>query len=156
MLKDLNEFPQSDDWFPYQYIDAEAKKKLDKTKGQLADNEMEKETKHYVESINHDPNWLKAITIENEKLLIDREYIEFFIKKYLQWIKDDGSTSSFLKLIIPRLTFFEKLALSQFRLYIATQTMTQCFVCRNFQKTILIRSTESKDFFLYFTHVEDS
>ena len=45
MFKDLNEFPPSDDWFPYGYIDSEVKKKVEKTKGQLTDEEMEKETK---------------------------------------------------------------------------------------------------------------
>ena len=73
MFKDLNEVPPSDYWFPYEYIDAEFKKKLDKTKGRLIGNEMENETKHYVESLNHDPNWLKAINIEIDNFLIDRE-----------------------------------------------------------------------------------
>ena len=63
MFKDLNEFPPSYFWFPYEYIDAEVKKKLNETKGQLAGDEMEKETKHYVESLNHDINWLKKISI---------------------------------------------------------------------------------------------
>ena len=63
---------------------------------------------------------------------------------YMQWIKDEGSTSSFQKLIIPRLPRFEKLELSQFRLYIETETITQCFVCFNFQKTILVLSAEDK------------
>ena len=40
VFKDLNEFPPSDDWFPYEYIDAEVNMKLDKTKGRLAGNEM--------------------------------------------------------------------------------------------------------------------
>ena len=59
------------------------KRKEDKTKEQLAGNEMEKKTKHYVESLNHDTNWLNKITIEIDKFLIDREYIEFFMKMYL-------------------------------------------------------------------------
>ena len=63
MFKYLNEVPPSDDWFPYEYIDAEVNNKLDKTKGQLAGNEMEKETKYYVESLNHDLNWLKKLFI---------------------------------------------------------------------------------------------
>ena len=63
LFKDLNKFPLSYDSFPYEYIDNEVNKKLDKTKGQLAGDEMEKETKHYVEYLNHDPNWLKTITI---------------------------------------------------------------------------------------------
>ena len=84
MFKYLNEVPPSDDWFPYEYIDAEVNNKLDKTKGQLAGDEMEKETKHYVEYLNHDPNWLKKISIEIDKFLINCEYIDFFMKIYLQ------------------------------------------------------------------------
>ena len=44
-----------------------------KNKGQLVGDEMEKETKHYVEYLNHDTNWLKTITIEIDKFLINRE-----------------------------------------------------------------------------------
>ena len=106
LFKYLNEVPPSDDWFPYKYIDAEVNKKLDKTKGRLAGNETEKETKHYVEYLNHNPNWLNMITIEIDKLLIDPEYINFFMKMYMQWSKDDCSTSSSQKLIIPRLPRF--------------------------------------------------
>ena len=42
VFKDLNEVPPSDDWFPYEYTDSEVNKKLDKTKGRPAGNEMEK------------------------------------------------------------------------------------------------------------------
>ena len=45
VFKDLNEFPPSYDWFSYEYIDDEVKKKVDKTKGQLTGDEMEKENK---------------------------------------------------------------------------------------------------------------
>ena len=105
-FKDLNDVPPSYDWFPYEYIDAEVNKKVDETKGQLADNEMDKETKHYVESLNQNHNWLKKITIEIDKFLIDHEYIEFFMQMCMQLRKDNGSTSSFQKLIIPRLPCF--------------------------------------------------
>ena len=67
MFKYLNEVPQSDDWFPCEYIDAE-------TKRQLAGDEMEKYNKHYVEYLNHDPKWLKKFSIEIYKFLINREY----------------------------------------------------------------------------------
>ena len=106
---------------------------------------MEKETKHYVEYLNHDPNWLKTITIEIDNFLINREYIYLFMQMYMQWSKDDGSTSSLQKLIIPILPRFDKLDLSQFSLYIETETTTQCFVCCNFQKTIIIRSAQGKE-----------
>ena len=81
-----------------------------------------------MEYLNNDPKWLKTITIEINRFLINRKYIKFIIIMYMQWSKDDSSTSSFQTLIIPRLPCFEKLDLSQFQLYIETQTMTQCFV----------------------------
>ena len=62
MFKYLNEFPPSYNWLLYENIDAGVKKKLDRTKGQLTGNEMEKENKNYVEYLSHDPNWLKMIT----------------------------------------------------------------------------------------------
>ena len=46
MFKDLNEVPPSDDWSPYEYIDAKVKDKVDKTKGQITGDKMEKGTKH--------------------------------------------------------------------------------------------------------------
>ena len=106
MFKDLNEVPPSDDWFPYEYIDSEFNKKLDKAKGRISGDEMENETKHYVESLNHDPNWLKTITIEIYNFLIDCEYINFLVKIYMKWSKYDGSTSSYRTFIIPRLPRF--------------------------------------------------
>ena len=51
---------------------------------------MRKETKHYMESLNHDPNWLKTITIEIYKFLINHEYINLFIIMYMQWRKGEG------------------------------------------------------------------
>ena len=77
---------------------------------------MEKETKHYVEYLNHDPNWLKTINIEIDKFLIDHEFIDFCMLMYMQWSKDNGSTLSYRELIIPRMPCFQKLALSQLRL----------------------------------------
>ena len=79
VFKDLNEFPPSYDWSPYEYNNAEVRNKLNRTKGQIAGDEMEKETKHYAESLNHDTNLLMMITIGIDKLLIDREYIDFFM-----------------------------------------------------------------------------
>ena len=108
-------------------------------------NEMEKETKNDVEYLNHDPNWLKTIIIEIDKLLTYREYINFFMKIYMQWSKVDGSTSSFRTLIISRLPCFEKLNFLQFQLYIETQITTQCFVCRNCKNTIVIRDYAVKE-----------
>ena len=151
VFKYLNEVPPWDDSFPYKYIDAGFNKKLDKTKGRIAGNEMEKENKHHMESLNHDPKWLNTITIEIDKFLINFEYINFLINIYMKLSKDNGSTSSSWTLIIQRLPGFDKLALSQFQLYIVNQTTTQCFCCRNFKKTILVWSDEGKDFFVFYT-----
>ena len=113
---------------------------------------MEKDTKQYVESLNHDPNWLKTIIIEIFKFLIDHEYINFFVQIYMQWNKDDGYTSSSLAFIIPCLPRFEKLDLSQFQLYIEAGTMTHYLVCRNFKNTIVILAAAGKEnVFAYYT-----
>ena len=45
---------------------------------------MEKETKNYVEYLNHDLNWLKTISIEMDRVMINCEYIELFIQIYMQ------------------------------------------------------------------------
>ena len=64
MYKYLNNVSLLDDWFQYEYIYAVVNKKLDAIKGQLARYEMEKYTKHYTESINHNlvnavqPEWI--------------------------------------------------------------------------------------------------
>ena len=59
MYKDFNMVPPSYYWFPCEYINSGVNKKLDKTKGQLTGDEMGKETKHYMESINHNLNQLR-------------------------------------------------------------------------------------------------
>ena len=52
MLKNLNKVSPPYDLFPYEYIDAEVNNKLEKNKGRLAGDEIEKDTKYYVESLN--------------------------------------------------------------------------------------------------------
>ena len=71
VFKDLNEVPLSNDWLPYEYNDAEVNKKIDEIRIQHAGNEMEKETNHYVKSLNHDPNLLKKFSIKIDKFLIN-------------------------------------------------------------------------------------
>ena len=66
------------------------------------------------------------------------------MKMYIQWSKDYSSTSSSQTFVIPRLPRFDKLTLSPLQLYIEAQTMTQCFVCVNYQNTILVRYAEGK------------
>ena len=96
---------------------------------------------------------LKTIIIETYKLLIDREYINFFVQMYMKWSKDDGFTSSYLTLIIPLLPRFEKQSLSQFQLYIKAQTTTQCFMRPDCKKTILNRAAAGKVKFFCILHM---
>ena len=87
MYKDLNEVPPSYDWFLYEYIDAEVKKKLDKTKLRFAGDEMEKETKQYVEYLNHNPNWLKKFH-ENVYAVEQRRRFSFTLPKIDHYTSD--------------------------------------------------------------------
>ena len=89
---------------------------------------MENEIRRYVEYLNYDPQWVRIITNDINKLLVDREYIGFLVQIYMQWSKDNGYTSSNQTLIIECLP----LALSQFKVYIEVETMTHCYVCDNF------------------------
>ena len=95
--------PTSETWFPNKYIEAQIKKKLDKTRGQLASDEMENEIRHYIDSLNHNPQWVGIITNDVNKLLVNREYIDLFMQIYMQWSSDNS---------IECLPHFEKLALS--------------------------------------------
>ena len=65
------------------------------------------------------------------KLLVDREYIDFFMQIYMKCIKENIYTSSNQELIIECLPHFEKLDLSQFKVYIEVETMTHCYVHDN-------------------------
>ena len=148
----MDKVSPSDYWFLYEYIDSEFNKKLEKIKVKISGNEMEKETKYYVEYLTQDTNWSKKITIDIYKFLINCEYIKFFIIMYIKWRKDDGSNSSSRTLIIPRLPHSRKMDLSQFQLNTETQTTTQCLVCRNGKNTIIIRYDEGKEkFFVFYT-----
>ena len=121
VFSNLHHVPTSKNWFPNKYTEVDIKKKLEKTREKLAGDEMENEIRHYVESLNHNPQWVRRITIDINKLLVDREYIDFFMKIHMQWSKDNGYTSSNQKLIIECLPHFEKLVLSQFKVYIEVE-----------------------------------
>ena len=138
MFINLHDVPTSENWFPNKYIEADIKKKLYKTRGQLSSDEMEHEIRHCVESLNYDPQWVRRIMNDINKLLFDREYIDFFMQIYMQWSKDNDYTSSNQKLIIECLPHFEKLTLSQFKVYVEVETMTHCYVCDNCQNSICI------------------
>ena len=89
MFRNLYVDPTSETWFPNKYIEAEIKKKLDKTRGQLSSDEMEYEIRQYINYLNHDPIWVRRITNNINRLLVNREYIDFFMKIYMQWSSDN-------------------------------------------------------------------
>ena len=62
VFRNLDVYPTSETWFPNKYIEAEIKKKLDKTRGQLASDEMEYDIRQYIDSLKHDPFWVGRIT----------------------------------------------------------------------------------------------
>ena len=102
--------------------------------------------RHYIEYLNHNPQWVRIITNYINKLLVYREYIDFFMQIYMQWSSDNSIKCR------PR---FEKMALSQFKVYIEVEKMTQCYVCDNCKMSIFIQFSNVKEDFLYFTDVKD-
>ena len=63
----------------------------------------------------------------------------------MQWSSDNSYTSSNQDKIIECLPHFEKLTLSQFKVYIEVETMTHCYVCDNCQMSIFIQSANVKE-----------
>ena len=112
MFRNLDVDPTSETWFPNKYIEDEIKKKVDKTRGQLASDEMEYEIRQYIDSLNHDPICVRRIMNDINKLLVNHEYIDFFVQIYMQWISGNS---------IECLPHFEKMALSQFKVYIEVE-----------------------------------
>ena len=53
MFRELNVDATSETWFPNNYIVYEIKKKVDKTRGQLASNEMAFDIGKYIDSLKH-------------------------------------------------------------------------------------------------------
>ena len=146
VFRDLDVNPRSETLFPNKYIEDEIKKKVDKTRGQLASDEMAYDIGQYIDYLKHDPFWLGRITNDINKFLVNREYIDFFIQIYIQWSSDN---------IIECLPHFEKMALSLFKVYIEVEKMNQYYVCDNCNMSIFIQSSNDKEGFLYFTDVRD-
>ena len=73
----------------------------------------------------------------------------------MQWSSDNSYNSSNQKSIVECLPHFDKLDLSQFKVYIEVETMTHFYVCNICQKSIFIRSAKVKEGFLYFIDVKD-
>ena len=90
MFRDLDVDPTSETWFTNKYIEDDIKKKVDKTRGQLASDEMEYEIRQYIDSLYHNPIWVQGITNDINRLLVNREYIDFFMQIYMQWSSDNS------------------------------------------------------------------
>ena len=114
MFRDLYVDPTSETWFPNKYIKDDIKKKLDKTRGQLSSDEIEYDIRQYIDSLKHDNFWVGRINNDINKLLVNREYIDFFMKIYMQWRSDNS---------IECLPHFEKMSLSQFKEYIEDEKL---------------------------------
>ena len=89
----------------------------------------------YIDSLKNDPFWQGRITNDINKLLVNCEYIDFFIQIYIQWSSDNS---------IECLPHFEKMALSHFKVYIEVEKMTQCYVCNNCNLSIFIQYSNVK------------
>ena len=85
MFRDLDGISTSVTFFPRKFIDDEIKKRLDETRDQLASDKMAYDIRHYIHCLQHDHYWLGRIKNDINKLLVNREYIDFFIQIYEQW-----------------------------------------------------------------------
>ena len=90
MFRDLDVNPTLENWFPDKYIEDESKKKVDKTRGQLASDEMAYDIGQYIYCLTHYPFLLVRITNDINKLLVNCEYIDFFIQIYKKWSSDNS------------------------------------------------------------------
>ena len=97
---------------------------------------MAYDIRQYIDSLKHDPSWVGRIKNDINKLLVNREYIDFFIQIYEQWISDNS---------IKYLPHFEKMALSQFKVYIEAGKTIHFIVCNNCNMSIFIPSSNDKE-----------
>ena len=73
---------------------------------------MEYDIRKYIDCLRHGPSWVGRVENDINKLLVKLEYIDFFIQIYEQWSSDNN---------IEFLPHFEKMALSQFKIYIEAE-----------------------------------
>ena len=73
---------------------------------------MEYDIRQYIHCLQYDNFWVGRIKNDINKLLVNSEYIDFFILIYIQWSSDNS---------IKCLPQFEKMALSQFKVYIEAE-----------------------------------
>ena len=136
MFRYLDGISTSETFFPKKSIDDEIKKKVHKTRDQLASDKMAYDIRNYIHCLQHNHSWVGRIKNDINKLLVNREYIDFFIQTYEQW-----STYKSIKC----LPYFEKMALSLFKVYIEAEKTTQCIVCNNCNMIIFIPYSNVKE-----------
>ena len=136
LFRDLDGISTSVTFFPKNFINDEIKKRVDETRDQLASDKMVYEIRHYIHCLQHDHFWVQRIQNNINKLLVNREYIDFFIQIYEQWSSDNS---------IKCMPHFEKMALSQFMVYIEAEKTTQCIVCNNCNMSIFIPFSNVKE-----------
>ena len=90
MFRYLYGISTSETWFPNKYIEYEIKKKVEKIREQLASYEMAYDIRHNINCLQHDNFWVEIIKNDINKLLVNREYIDFFMKIYMQWSIDNS------------------------------------------------------------------
>ena len=73
VFRDLYGISTSETFFPKKYIDDEIKKKVDKTRDQLASDKMAYDIRHYIHCLQHDHSWVERIKNNINKLLVNRE-----------------------------------------------------------------------------------
>ena len=112
VFRDLYGISTSETWFPNKYIESEINKKVDRTREQLASDEMAYDIRQYIDSLKQDHFWVGRITNYINKLLVNSEYINFFMQIYMQRSSDNS---------IECLPHFERMALSQFKVFIEVE-----------------------------------
>ena len=81
-MRDLDGISTSVTFFPKQIIDDKIKKRVDEARDQLASDKMSSDIRHYINCLQHDHFWVGRIKNDINKLLVNREYIDFFIIIY--------------------------------------------------------------------------
>ena len=72
MFRDLDRISTSETWFLDKYIEDEIKKKVDKTREQLASDKMAYDIRQYIDFLKHDPSWVGRIKNDINKLPVNR------------------------------------------------------------------------------------
>ena len=73
---------------------------------------MAYDIRQYIDYLQHNHSWVGRIKNDINKLLVNHEYTDFFIQIYEQWSSDNS---------IKCLPHFEKMALTQFKVYIEAE-----------------------------------